>query len=152
MIQHPDPKDVELALKRYDVIMRYLAAEYAMTLTKNQFFMAVSVGLLTFGAARFPKDTRWSSLAIPLVLTGIGLLISLIWTNENDRAMFYSQRWESLCLQLEALAFGQQEIWRGHRHRSKLRASVRHVASIFLFIWMSVGIAALLAGSHLLRF
>lgn len=63
-----EPREVDLALRRYDIVFRYLATENQMSWTKNQFFLAANGGLLAFAPSRFPKDATWPSLLVRLSL------------------------------------------------------------------------------------
>jgi hypothetical protein len=127
--------EIDLALRRYDVIFRYLAAEYAMAWTKNQFFLAVNGGLLAFCAARFPKDAQWPSLIVPATFSLIGLLFSVLWLVTLKSARYFYKRWEALCVELEPIAFSDQQLWRG-LNPPRLRFGLRTPAWLFIIIWI----------------
>jgi hypothetical protein len=43
----PNDHDLDLALRRYNIVLVYLAVVRQMTWTKTQFFFALNIGLLT---------------------------------------------------------------------------------------------------------
>jgi len=90
-----DPREIDLALRRYDTVFRYFASENAMSWTKNQFFLAANAGLLAFSAARFPKDTYWMSLLLPIVVSLVGLAFSTTWVLVLRKTSVNVDRWKA---------------------------------------------------------
>ena len=108
-----DPREVDLALRRHDIVFRYLASEHAMTLTRNQFFLAANAGLLAFGANRFPTDSQWSSLLLPAIVAIIGLVFSVLWILVLVKISIHLDRSKAVLLEIEPTAFGPHEVIRG---------------------------------------
>jgi hypothetical protein len=139
----PDPKEIDVALRRYDVVFRYFATENMMSWTKNQFFLAANAGLIAFASARFPKDTIWTSLLAPAIITIIGLLFSILWLFTLRGAVIHVDWWKRICLQLEPIAFGPHEVLRGVP-RTGVWKITRTIARAFVVVWSGAALALLI--------
>ena len=54
----------DLALKRYDVLFRYLAYENTVYWSRSQFFLVANAGMFAFAAAKLPTSTQGLSCNI----------------------------------------------------------------------------------------
>jgi hypothetical protein len=127
-------REVDLAVRRYDILFRHIATEETLTWTGCQLYVVANSALLTFCAARFPKDTHWLSLVPPLIISVVGLILSLFWRGFMQRAPGRADRWLVICRQLEQMAFGETNVIRGARER-KIH-SMSYVVIVFLSIWV----------------
>lgn len=126
--------NIDIALRRYDTVFRYLATEHQMSWTKNQFFLAANAGLFAFLSSRFPQDTAWPSLLGPCVMAIIGLFFSILWLLTLRRAAKYVDHWKAICLQLEPTAFGPYQVLRSVPSTRK-GILARTIAAVFILLW-----------------
>jgi hypothetical protein len=138
-----DPKEIDVALRRYDVVFRYLATEHVMSWTKNQFFLAANAGLFAFASARFPRDMHWTSLLVPAITTMIGMFFSILCLSTLRRAAIHVDRWKAICLRLEPTAFGPHDVLR-NVPSTGMRVVTRTIAGVFIVVW-SVALALVTA-------
>ena len=130
-----DQRAVDLALRRYDTLIKYLIFENSLDWTRTQFFLAANSALLAIGAnsyARKPADA--TGLIAPAVISILGLALSVIWTIAMSRSRKYSNRWKAVCIALEPLAFGDHEVHRNSPNLG-LRKLARVTAALFIAVW-----------------
>ncbi len=139
-----DPYERDLALHRYDVIMKYLAFEHTIYWARSHFFLAANTGLFGLAVAKFPtSDFRFRYLAGPVVVAIVGLALSIVWRLALWQAGRYADRWRGLCQQLEPLAFEGYEVLRNPpKSKLKLRALGSFAAWLFILLWVLVIIVA----------
>src|SRR5690348_1422865 len=105
----PDAQDI--ALKRFDSIIRYLSFETTMYWSRSQFFLVANADLLAFIATKlFEPDLDHRNLAAIICLFGAAL--SLNWYIDLRTGQYWTDRWEMVCLALEPEAMGEIEVIR----------------------------------------
>ena len=142
--------DVDVALKRFDILFRYLAVENTLYWTRSQFFLVANAALLA-ALANFLKSATLHELKIQeacIVATigVIGLCLTLFWGCVLKSSEKWLEWWEKQCLYYEKTAFdgcGVLSESRPPGHRS-IKAVARWTVRLFLIIWPLI-----LAGSSL---
>jgi hypothetical protein len=139
------PDEVELAFKRYDCIMRYLAYENTVYWTRVQFFAFANAGLFAFVVAQLPlSDANSSKASSVLVICFAGFILSCLWRLTLFAAERWINRWTKILVELEPLAFDTIKVWRGSGEgfRSKEKVSfisVKWLANcaswLFILLW-----------------
>ncbi len=134
--------DCELALKRYDVVMRYLASDNAIYWTRSQLLLVAHAALLGFLGNQLkdvPADLggeQWYKLIALAVEPAFGLCLCVIWYFAIKGGRHWMDRWEKILTdKLEAGAFGDIEIY---RNALRPKPRTRNVA------WMTLGLFACL--------
>ena len=133
-----EPADTELALKRYDVVLKYFTYENTIYWTRSQFFLVANAGLFGFVASKLMTS---DAIAHPIVIAAVcvaGLIISFLWYRVLRSAEYWTLRWESICLGLEGIAFGATEVLRNCRPTGHFstKSVARHSAILFIVIWL----------------
>jgi hypothetical protein len=131
--------DTELALRRYDAMLRYFVYENTIYWTRSQFFLVANAGLFGFIASKLMTA---EGLARPAILIAVclgGLVLSLLWYRVLRSAEYWTSRWESVCVELEEQAFGGIEVLRNCMPKGHFstKAVARHSAMLFIGIWVS---------------
>ncbi len=140
-----DERATDLALRRYDVIFRYLAYENTVFWTRSQFFGAAQLGLLIFAGAKLPSDPATANiwgLIMPFIITGCGVLLTLLWASTLKRAQSWIDHWHALCIELESTAFGQHFVLRETAAAKSGADSIKKLARcatlLFFMLWGSI--------------
>lgn len=140
----PDLRTIDLALRRYDVVLRYLSTENSLYWTRSQFFLAANAGLLAFGLARLPSSGfTWRVLLPSAFITILGFALSCVWLLALNKASRYRDRWRNVCIALEPVAFGEVEIFR-NVPRLGLGRLAKATVCFFLILWIVAACALLL--------
>lgn len=141
-LMEPDRDEMlgsELALKRYDTMLRYFAYENTIYWTRSQFFLVANAGLFGFIASKVMTVEGVAQPVIPIGVCLAGHILSLLWYRVLRSAEYWTLRWEGVCVGLEEAAFGTIEILRNCRpvgHFST-KAVARHSALLFIGIWVA---------------
>jgi hypothetical protein len=150
-----DREGIEIALKRYDIVLRYLSYAHTIYWSRSQFFLVANAGLFGFVALKVPYSMRDFSYAQAMILAVYcvgGITLSLLWRTALIATAGWIARWEAICVSLEGEAFGPTEVLRNCRRERKPSAKriARHTASLFITLW---GLAIIyLSGIILMRF
>jgi hypothetical protein len=130
--------DVELALKRYDTMLRYFAYENTIYWTRSQFFLVANAGLFGFIASKLMTVEGLTHSTILIVVCLGGLILSLLWFRVLRSADYWTSRWEGVCRELEEKAFGTIQVLRNCRPSGHFstKAVARHSALLFIAIWV----------------
>jgi hypothetical protein len=98
---------VDLHLKRFDIVCRYLQYENTVYWTRSQLFLVANAALLGFLANRLPEDTKasWVRMIVVLVLLLLGLGLSILWLLILRAAHGWIEHWHSHLKHLEPMAF-----------------------------------------------
>ncbi len=145
----------DLAVRRYDTIMRYLASDNAIYWTRSQLLLVAHATMLGFFGNQL-KDIpdhiasyAWFKLYALLVEGFGGLFLCLIWFFAIKGGLYWLERWEGILRNnLEELAFGEINVYRNIPDRPKPRT--RNVAYWTLAFFTLVWICALAFVLHLL--
>jgi len=135
----------EVALKRYDTIMRYLASDNAIYWTRSQLLLVAHAAMLGFLGNQFkdvPTDIKtyaWFKLGALFVECLSGLGLCLIWYFAIKGGRYWLDRWENILKnQLEEQAFDQINVYRNIMDRPKPRTrTVAYLTlGLFAFVWL----------------
>ena len=137
----------DLALKRYDVLFRYLAYENTVYWSRSQFFLVANAGMFAFATAKVPTSLQglsWQYLGILGAASVAGVLLSVFWYRVLKAGEYWVSRWEKLCESLEPEAFGAIEVLRNSGmdstapalRRMSGKAAARHSAILFIILWL----------------
>jgi hypothetical protein len=127
----------ELALKRYDAILKYYIYENTIYWPRCQFFVVGNAALFGFVASKLmTNDLLFHPRVFALACIG-GMALSILWYRSLVSAEYWTSRWEGICVQLEAAAFGNIEIFRGCRPEKHFstKGGARYGAILFLVLW-----------------
>jgi len=139
-----DPAD--LALRRYDVIMRYLASDNAIYWTRSQLLLLAQTALLGFYGNQLkdlPEDLShepWYKLIFLMVNCLVGLALCGLWHFAIKGGQFWMDRWEAILTGLEQVAFGAdikvyREMTADKRPKPRTRAVARWTLVFFSILW-----------------
>jgi hypothetical protein len=111
--------EVDLALKRYDIVMKYLATENTLYWTRSQILLLANTALLGYAAnqlnaldADLSKEP-WTRLSVVLVECLFGLLLCVAWHFGIDAGAYWMDRWQDLLTdRLEPVAFPDNDVFR----------------------------------------
>ncbi|WP_226635277.1 RipA family octameric membrane protein [Brevundimonas poindexterae] len=138
--------DAELALKRFDILSRYLAYEGTVYWARSTFFLGVNAGL--FGLlATLLKDSLGTFHVVATAVSLLGMLLSVLWLLALLAGEHWTSRWEALCVEYEPGAFGETEVFRNGRSTIGKLAKGTAMATVGIFItaWViSLGYQTLL--------
>ena len=135
--------DTDLAIRRYDIIMRYLASDNAIYWTRSQLLLVAHTTLLGFWGNQLPRNLGEEpplKLIFLLIECGLGGCLCLIWHYAIRGGQYWMDRWEKTLLELEDAAFGKSaEVYRGmdgaSRPKPRTRDLARWTLVIFCAIW-----------------
>jgi hypothetical protein len=139
-MEQPSDHEVDLALRRFDTMLRYLAVVRQMTWTKTQFFLALNVGLLTLtGAlAKTPLlGTGWLASHATRIVAFAGVTASILWSAVLGYNAKEVDRCIGVCRDLERTAMGKYVVLKD-LHTGRILTSHRVLALLFLVIWLAV--------------
>jgi hypothetical protein len=126
----------DLALRRYDAILRYLGAESATYWSRSQLFMianATLLGLVT-GAIAKEKDVMSATRAIFLVAAGSGLFLSVLWLQGLKAGSDRIEHWVDRLKELEPQAFDTLKLFR-ELPSGRARRVAKRAAWLFTSLW-----------------
>jgi len=120
----PDEKDrIDIALKRYDSILRYIAYENSVYWTRAQFFLVANSALLALVFSQFgretPSEVLWSRIVFQIIACVIGGLLTWLWKGVVENGDQWLRHWkEILEYDLESDAFGSINVVRPWEFRT----------------------------------
>jgi hypothetical protein len=128
--------DVDVAIRRFDAVMRYYSYETTMYWARSHFFLVANAGLFALSVTAILSR----QIERPYLLTFVcifGVLLSILWYLVLRTGQYWTSRWENICLSLEQAAFGDVEIFRNCRPRRHLSTKLvaRFAALLFIVVW-----------------
>jgi hypothetical protein len=131
--QDDSKEATELALKRFDIVMRYFIYENGGYWTRNQFFLVANAGLFAVFAAVIREEK-----ADGTVIAVLGLFLSGLWRVLLKSSEYWTHRWEKICCLFETQAFGETEVFRNCRPKKffSTKKSAHIAANTFIFLWL----------------
>lgn len=140
-------RDVDIALKRYDALMRYLAYENTTYWTRAQFFLVANAALIGFALKELPttlKDVSTTRLVILFVCAVGGLLLTLLWIWGLKSGQGWINHWTKALRSLEPKALEGTKLDLFLVGRPKGVPSATRVARLtswlFVFLWSATAI------------
>ncbi len=144
----PDPKDVDLSLKRFDTLFRYLAMESTLYWSRSQFFLVANAALLGF-LTSFLRSLGTALTAREVVglcvLAAVGFCVSILWYRAIGAGDRWHGYWQKQCIVFEKTAFGYPVLSQAREepdHRSVAKI-VRYSVWVFLVVWPIILVAVL---------
>jgi lysylphosphatidylglycerol synthetase-like protein (DUF2156 family) len=141
MVIAPDP-NVDLALRRYDTVFRYLASENAIFWTRSQLFLVANAALIGFVTKDLPSAVAQVSFAklVMLILGCLGaLLLCVLWHLAVIAGSNWWRHWHGLLETIEPDAFGEHNVMRRRPARTpRFRLIARSAAWLFTCMWIGV--------------
>ncbi len=131
---------MDVALRRYDIVLQYLAVVRQMTWTKTQFFMALNIGLITLTGALAKTPfigTGWLASHAARIVAWTGLTASVLWGVALRQSAAEVDRCIEVCRELECVAMGQYQVLKQVRKGGVLTTHVV-MALLFFIIWLAV--------------
>jgi hypothetical protein len=138
----PIPPETDLALRRYTVIMSYMATECSMFWSRSQLFLVANSALIGFLAkdTPLPGAPHDAKLWIYLGLSVAGLALCTLWHIMISVGSRWISWWQQKMCALEADAFDSTILWRERPPTGPLRARdvARATAVLFTIIWLAL--------------
>jgi hypothetical protein len=142
MVESPEPtvEERELALKRYDSVLRYLGTEVQVYWTRSQLFLVANAALLGFELNNIPvwPDVRWNKVIVPLLGALVGGVLCFLWRRGLDSGEGWMEHWKAALRQWEELAFGSLNLYRTRPKGVKKSGVGRKAAWLFQTLWFLV--------------
>lgn len=138
----PIPPETDLALRRYAIVMSYMGTECSMFWGRSQLFLVANAAIIGFLARDIPLPgaPHDAKLAIYLILSVAGLVLSILWQLMIYLGSGWISWWQQKLKSLEAEAFGSLTLWseRPPEVRLKTRSVARATATLFSVIWIAL--------------
>jgi hypothetical protein len=134
----------DIALKQFDIAVRYASFETGMYWSRSQFFLVANSTLLGFTASSLLRgNLTYPYFWYGLCIFGAGL--SVFWYLTLRAGQYWIDRWERLCMKFEPEALGEVEMFRNCRSDTHMstKTIARMIACLFVGVWL---LAALYAG------
>jgi hypothetical protein len=101
-------QQVDIALRRYEILIKYYIYENTVNWSRHQFFAALGAGLLAFFVSALSLKLKfWAT-----IVAGLGIVQAILWILTGIAALYWMERWDKLCRHLEPIAFGDIEVFR----------------------------------------
>jgi len=138
MSTHSDLEQ-DLALRRYDTVLKYLATETQIYWTRSQLFLVANAALLGFGLNNVPvsPDVRWGKLIALLLEAGVGIYLCILWRRGLRSGRGWMEHWKSALRFWEEPAFGDVNLYRSRPASVPESTSgvAQDAAGLFLVVW-----------------
>jgi hypothetical protein len=149
----PTAQERDLALRRYDTVMKYLGTETQIYWTRSQLFLVANAALLGFEVSNVPvaPDARISKLIALLIGASTGGVLCFLWRKGLRSGEGWMDHWKSALIQWEELAFETVNLYRKPPACVPKSTSGTAKAAAWLFSTLWWLIAAYLVGCLVLR-
>lgn len=142
-IQDPDQQRIDLALKRYNCILSYLAFENNVYWVRGQVFLVVNTALVAFVLNQVPAQASpaptWNRIYVLAFVSVVGLVLTWLWKATLTAGEHWIRHWtEILKDDLEADAFGSIHVWREWRLREPPGGMRRSRSAKKLAHWLAI--------------
>ena len=133
----PTEKPEEMALKRYDVVLKHLLGDIQIYWTRSQFFLVTNAALLGFELNSFPSSEIGTSKLIALFLGGlVGMTLCILWIISVRSGRIWMDHWKRALSEWETLAFDNVNLYRQRPAGSPRSPKIPFVtAGLFLAVW-----------------
>jgi hypothetical protein len=145
-----DKDQIDLALKRFDCIFRYLAYENNVYWVRGQFFLLGNTALLGFELnnipTKGPTTPTWNQILASGIAALTGVVLTLLWQAALTAGDHWIHHWmEILRNDLEPDAFGQIHVMRewsfrqppsGPRRSRSAKRLAHLLALLFGVVWI----------------
>jgi hypothetical protein len=105
----------DLALKRYDLVFRHLAAKNGLFWTRSQIILVAHAALLGFmlkELASASPYTGWPELIVDLSVGVIGFILAVFWHYAVKSGWRWLEHWRSILRHLESQAYAEINVLR----------------------------------------
>ena len=136
----PNPQEKELALRRYDSVLRYLGTETQIYWTRSQLFLVANTALLGFELNGIRDEAPTERLIALLFGAFIGVWLCFLWRSGLDSGEGWMEHWKTALRQWEELAFGDVNLYRIRPADvpKPTRRVARKTLWLFLMVWLLV--------------
>lgn len=140
-----DPQKVDLAIKRYDSILRYYQTENQLMWTRSQHFLVAHAALLGFTTAKLPAlhtEQPMEYFVLLTVLFIVGILLSILWRRAIISGEFWTDHCRGVLRDLEHFALGDTVFVRefiSNRRFVSGKLTIKYTAWLFTILWLFVG-------------
>jgi cytochrome c oxidase subunit IV len=134
------PDDV---LKRYDIVMKYLATEGQIFWNRSQLFLVANAALIGFIFREVPSSLRETSatkLTILFAGTLTGALLCGLWFRAIRSGNKWLDHWLAILRTWEQEAMGDTNLFRRSPAGPSSRGVAKLTASLFLVIWVLLAV------------
>lgn len=130
--------ETDLALKRYDLILRYLAVDTQVFWTRSQLFLVANAAFAGFALKEIPvaPASRLSQIITLLIGAVVGILLCCLWIRGITVGNAWMDHWRVTLKTWEEQAFGDVNIFRQRPVSIPTPSSVaKKAAYVFISIW-----------------
>jgi len=133
----PDHRSSDLALRRFDALLRYLGTETSGFWSRSQLFLVANAALfgLVVGAVAKEKNVPGQAKGIFLLATLVGVLLTVFWIQALRSSSEKIDRWIAVLMDLEPEAFGPYNLFRDFVH-GRSRRIAEKPAWLFMALWI----------------
>jgi hypothetical protein len=132
-------KEGDRALRRYDVVLRYLAADTQVYWIRSQFFLITNAALLSSEIGNFPPSDVTTPKLLALFLGSIvGLILCVLWFRSIDVGRAWMEHWKAALRKWEPSAFGDVNLFRERPAQLPKPSHIpKNTAILFLLLWIA---------------
>lgn len=128
----------DLALKRYDAVLKYLASEAAVFWRGSQLFLvahAAFLGLFVKDLPTLPRTTPAPRMLVLFIAAAAGLLLCALWHLGIRAGSGWIDHWKAVLQRIEPAAFEDIDLFRTRPDIPYQRAVARRAAWLFTCLW-----------------
>lgn len=135
----------ETQIKRYGIIMPYLAYENTMFWQRGSLFLIAHSALVGFVSTSIPKLSSyesWASIISSFIISISGIILTIFWLMSLKAGEFWIHHWHTILKDsLEQKAFGDILVFRDFKpgpkypHRIRARKIALGPVILFFVLW-----------------
>lgn len=146
----PAKEDIDatkIAIERYRNVIGYLQYENTIYWTRTGLMLiahSTLFGFLTKVLQEIGSKQTWFDITMAFSVSIVGLLLSILWTRLLEGSLWWIERWHQVLLDLEPVAYGAINVFRGvvgasadEGPHQRTRGIARQLAVLFRAIWIA---------------
>jgi hypothetical protein len=135
--------DRELAIKRYDIVLRYLGTDTQIFWTRSHLFLGANVVLVGFVLREIPVETtaHMARIVALLISATVGGFLCHLWWVGIAVARKWTEHWKRALCQWEEAAFGDVNLFRKRPEDIPQPSRIAESAcTVFAILWALVAL------------
>jgi hypothetical protein len=131
------------ALKRYDIVIRYLGTEAQIFWNRSQLLLVANAAFIGFVFREIPtslSQIALTKLVVLLIGTITGILLCGLWLRAIKAGSKWLDHWISILKTWEQAAVGDTHLFRSPPKGPSSRGVAKLAAWFFLFIWSALAL------------
>lgn len=128
----------DLALRRYDAVLKYLGSEATVFWRGSQLFLvahAAFLGLIVKDLPTAPRSTPTARILVLIVVALAGLLLCVLWHLSMRAGSGWIDYWKAVLRRLEPEAFDDIDLFRTRPRIPHQRVVAKFAAWLFTVVW-----------------